>query len=88
MTTTSLTIGEATLRESALRLSTLRESTLRLSTRRLSALRKLALSAGVALVRWAYRRPATPTHEQQSLRLAAQAAAQRQRESLRYGIAQ
>jgi len=77
MTTTSLTIGEATLRESALRLS----------TRRLFALRKFALSAGVLLVRWAYRRPATPTHEQQSLRLAAQAAAQRQRESLRYGIA-
>lgn len=58
------------------------------TTPRESTLRKLALGAGIALVRWAYRRPVAPTHEQQALRLAAQQAAAQQRESLRYGIAQ
>jgi hypothetical protein len=59
------------------------------TTPRESTVRKLALAAGVALVRWAHRRPAAPTHEQQALRLAARAAAERQRDSVRrYGIAQ
>lgn len=58
------------------------------ATPRESTLRRLALSMGVALVRWAYRSPVAPTHEQQALRLAAHQAAARQRDSLRYGIAQ
>lgn len=59
------------------------------ATPRESTLRKLALSTGVALVRWAYRRPAPLTQEQQVLRLAAQSAAAQQRDSAtRYGIAQ
>ena len=59
------------------------------ATPRESTLRKLALSAGVALVRWAHRRPAPLTSEQQALRLAAQFAAAHQRDSAaRYGIAQ
>jgi hypothetical protein len=59
------------------------------TTPRESTLRRLALSTGIALVRWAHRRPLPPTHEQQALRLAAQQSAQRQRESLsRYGIVQ
>jgi hypothetical protein len=74
MTTISLTVGPATPCA--------------------STLRRIALSTGVALVRWAHRGPAATvptsalTHEQQSLRLAAQADIQRQRDSLRYGIAQ
>lgn len=72
MTTISLTVGDATPRE--------------------SALRHLALSTGIALVRWAHSRPTRPTrrltHEQHQLRLEAQAASARQRDSLRYGIAQ
>lgn len=56
--------------------------------RRAPFFRRLVLTTGLALVTWA-RRPAEPvTHEQQALRLAAQAAAARQRDSLRYGIAQ
>ncbi|MFM2353350.1 MAG: hypothetical protein RLZZ608_756 [Actinomycetota bacterium] len=58
------------------------------ATPRESTLRKLALSTGVALVRWAHRRPLPPTHEQQALRLAAQRATAQQRDSLRYGITQ
>lgn len=59
------------------------------ATPRESRLRKFALQTGIALVRWAYRRPAAPTHEQQSLRLAAQSAVERQRDGAhRYGIAQ
>ncbi|MDX2025771.1 hypothetical protein [Microcella sp.] len=58
------------------------------ATPRESTLRKLALAAGVALVRWAHRRPTPPTHEQQALRLAAQRATTQQRDSLRYGITQ
>ncbi len=58
------------------------------ATPRESTLRKLALSTGVALVRWAYRRPTPLTHEQQALHLAAQKAAAQHRDSLRYGIAQ
>ncbi|MFN4002333.1 hypothetical protein [Microcella sp.] len=58
------------------------------ATPRESTLRRLALNAGVALVRWAHRRPAAPTHEQQALRLAAQQASARQRDSLRYGFVQ
>lgn len=58
------------------------------TTPRESTLRKLALGTGIALVRWAYRRPAEPTHEQRALRLEAQAATERQRSSLRYGITQ
>ncbi len=56
--------------------------------RRVPFVRRLVLTTGLALVTWARRPAATPTHEQQALRLAAQAAAARQRESLRYGIAQ
>lgn len=62
---------------------------------RSSRLRRLALATGLALVRWAHQRPARRarrhqplSHEQQALRLAAQRAAERQRDSLRYGIAQ
>lgn len=59
------------------------------ATPRESTLRRLALSAGVALVRWAHRRPLPPTHEQQALRLAAQSAAAQQRDSRqRYGFVQ
>ena len=59
------------------------------ATPRESTLRKLALSTGVALVRWAHRRPAPLAHEQQALRLAAQHSAAQHRESLsRYGIVQ
>lgn len=50
--------------------------------------RRLVLTTGLALVTWA-RRPAEPaTHEQQALRLETQAALARQRDGLRYGIAQ
>lgn len=59
------------------------------TTPRESRLRTLALTAGIALVRWAYRRPVAPTHEHQALRLAAQSAAARQCDALtRYGIVQ
>lgn len=58
------------------------------ATPRESTARKLALNMGVALVRWAHRRPAPLTHEQQALRLAAQSAAAHRREIPRYGIAQ
>lgn len=59
------------------------------ATPRESTLRRLALSASVALVRWAHRRPLPPTHEQQALRLAAQSAAAQQRDSgQRYGFVQ
>ena len=50
--------------------------------------RRLVLTTGLALVTWARRPAEAATHEQQALRLEAQAAAARQRESLRYGIAQ
>lgn len=50
--------------------------------------RRLVLNTGLALITWATRRPAHLTHEQQALRLEAQAATERQRQSLRYGIAQ
>jgi hypothetical protein len=57
-----------------------------------SSLRRLALTAGLALVRWAHERPtARPllSHEQQALRLAAQSAAAQQRDSRqRYGFVQ
>jgi hypothetical protein len=73
MTTISLTVCDATPRE--------------------STLRKLALSAGIALVRWAHSRPVRPTHqlthEQHTLRLAAQSTTERQRDSVtRYGFVQ
>ncbi len=72
MTTISLTVCDATPRE--------------------STLRKLALATGIALVQWAHNRPARQSrqlsHEQNTLRRAAHAASARQRESLRYGIAQ
>lgn len=59
------------------------------ATPRESTLRRLALTAGVALVRWAHRRPLPPTHEQQALRLAAQQATTQQRNSRqRYGFVQ
>ncbi len=59
------------------------------ATPRESTLRRLALGAGIALVRWAHRRPLPPTHEQQALRLAAQSAAAQQRDSReRYGFVQ
>ncbi|MBX9470667.1 hypothetical protein [Microcella sp.] len=58
------------------------------SNRRTPFFRRLVLSTGLALVTWARRPVQRPTHEQQALRLAAQAAAARQRDSLRYGIAQ
>lgn len=53
-----------------------------------STLRRLALSTGIALVRWAYRRPLPLTHEQQSLRLETDRAIAQQTSSLRYGITQ
>lgn len=53
-----------------------------------STLRRLALSAGIALVRWAHRRPLPPTHEQQALRLETEQAIAQQASSRRYGIAQ
>lgn len=53
-----------------------------------STLRRLALSTGIALVRWAYRRPLPLTHEQQVLRLATEQAIAQQASSRRYGIAQ
>jgi hypothetical protein len=56
--------------------------------RRAPFFRRLVLTTGLALVTWARRPAVQPTHEQQSLRLEAQAAAVRQRNSLRYGIAQ
>ncbi|MEN9620598.1 MAG: hypothetical protein RL499_791 [Actinomycetota bacterium] len=52
-----------------------------------STLRSIALTAGIALVRWAHRRPAALTHEQQAQRLAAQQAAGEQRDrAARYGF--
>lgn len=58
-----------------------------------SRLRRLALTAGLALVRWAYDRPARArrsvplTHEQQALRLATLRAVEQRRDRLqRYGI--
>ncbi len=56
--------------------------------RRVPLFRRLVLTTGLALVTWARRPVQRSTHEQQALRLAAQAAAERQRDSLRYGIAQ
>ncbi|UTT61960.1 hypothetical protein [Microcella humidisoli] len=57
------------------------------ATPRESTLRRIALSAGVALVRWAHRRPLPPTHEQRALRLAAQQAVAQQRDgAARYGF--
>jgi hypothetical protein len=59
-----------------------------------SRLRRLALTAGLALVRWAHQRPARAatraplTHEQQALRLATERAIAQQASSRRYGIAQ
>ena len=59
-----------------------------------SRLRRLALTAGLALVRWAHQRPervlrrAQLTHEQQALRLATERAIAQQASSRRYGIAQ
>jgi hypothetical protein len=51
--------------------------------------RRLVLATGLALVTWARRPDTRLSHEQQSLRLEAQAATARQRDSvLRYGIAQ
>ncbi len=61
---------------------------LRVPHRRVPFVRRLVLTTGIALVTWARRPDTRLTHEQQSLRLAAQAAAARQRDSLRYGIAQ
>ncbi len=55
---------------------------------RVPFVRRLVLTTGLALVTWARRPAARVTHEQQSLRLAAESAAARQRDSLRYGIAQ
>lgn len=53
-----------------------------------STLRRLALRAGIALVRWAHRRPLPPTHEQQALRLETERAIAQQASSQRYGIVQ
>jgi hypothetical protein len=51
--------------------------------------RRLVLSTGLALIMWASRRPARPSHEQHALRLAAQATTERQRDSVtRYGFVQ
>lgn len=58
------------------------------TTPRTSRARTIALAAGIALVRWAYRRPVPPTHEQQALRLATHDAVARQRDGFRYGIVQ
>lgn len=56
--------------------------------RRAPFFRRVVLTTGLALVTWARRAAEGATHEQQALRLEAQAAAERQRDSLRYGIAQ
>ena len=56
--------------------------------RRVPFFRRLVLTTGLALVTWARRPAERPTHEQQALRLEAQAAVTRQRDGLRYGIAQ
>lgn len=59
-----------------------------------SRLGRLALTAGLALVRWAHQRPArvarrgSITHEQQALRLATEQAIVQRASSQRYGIAQ
>ncbi len=61
---------------------------------RASSLRRLALTAGIALVRWAHQRPARPirraplTHEQQAQRLATERAIAQQASSQRWGITQ
>ncbi len=64
------------------------------SAPRETRLGRLALTAGLALVRWAHQRPARAasraslTHEQQALRLATEQAIAQQASSRRYGIAQ
>jgi len=64
------------------------------SAPRESRLGRLALTAGLALVRWAHQRPsradrrAPITHDQQAMRLATERAIAQQASSLRYGITQ
>lgn len=59
-----------------------------------SRLRRLALTAGLALVRWAHQRPPRPagraplTHEQQVLRVETERAIAQQAFTYRYGITQ
>ncbi len=59
-----------------------------------SSLRRLALTAGIALVRWAHQRPpraaqrAPLTQEQQALRVETERAIAQQALSHRYGITQ